>query len=244
MTPTAYLEMAEAETGHWWFLGRRAILADALRRLDLPEGAEILEVGCGTGGNLPMLTESGRVFAMELDDRARAIAASRHGAQAEIAEGACPGRIAFPGRRFDLICMFDVLEHIAEDLATLEAMRARLAPGGRLLISVPAYPWLWGVHDEYLHHQRRYTARGLKRLAADAGYAVANLTYFNTLLFPLAALARFKDRVVKPAAATGAAMPSPGLNSLFASVFGFERHLLKAMNLPFGVSLLATLEAE
>jgi SAM-dependent methyltransferase len=241
MTPGAYLEMAEAETGHWWFLGRRAILADTLARLELPDGAEILEAGCGTGGNLAMLTGLGRVFAMELDERARAIAAERHGAEAEIVAGACPDRIGFPERRFDLICMFDVLEHIAEDLATLEAMRARLKPGGRLLISVPAYPWLWGVHDEYLHHQRRYTASGLKRLAGEAGYGVANLTYFNTLLFPLAALARLKDRIAKPAAATGAAMPSPLVNGLLASIFGFERHLLRAANLPFGVSLLATL---
>ena len=243
MSPEAYLQLAGAEASHWWYRGRRAILADVIASLELPEDASIFEIGCGSGGNLAMLLAYGAVRAMELDDSARAIAETRYGARVEIASGACPDAIAFPGRRFDLICMFDVLEHVAADQETLKVLRARLAPGGRLLISVPAYRWLWGVHDEFLHHQRRYTATDLRKLAEATGYQVARLSYFNTLLFPLAAAARLKDRLLKPSHASGHAKPPGPVNTAMAAIFGFERHLLRRVSLPFGVSLLTVLEA-
>ena len=243
MNPEAYLQLAEVESSHWWYRGRRAILADVIAGLELPDDASIFEIGCGSGGNLGMLMEHGTVRAMELDDTARAIAETRYGDRVEIAPGACPDAIAFRGRRFDLICMFDVLEHVAEDRETLQVLRAHLAPGGRLLISVPAYQWLWGVHDDFLHHQRRYTAARLRKLAGATGYRVARLSYFNTLLFPLAAAARLKDRLLRPRHDSGHAIPPGAVNAAMAAIFGFERHLLARISLPFGVSLLTVLDA-
>jgi SAM-dependent methyltransferase len=234
MEPDAYREMAATEGRHWWFAGRRAILACLIERLGLPARADILELGCGTGGNLEMLARFGSVAAMETDDAARAIALEKTGGRFEIRAGRCPDQIPFPGKRFDLVCMIDVLEHVEEDVATLEALRALLAPGGRALLTVPANRWMWSKHDEFLHHKRRYTAAELRSKAVGAGLRVTTLSYYNTLLFPLAAMARLLNL-------EGSNVPAAPVNRLLQAVFSAERWVAGRVPLPFGVSLLAVL---
>lgn len=241
MQPSAYQEMAESEGRHWWFTGRRAILSTLLARLALPREARILELGCGTGGNLAMLSAFGRVSALETDPAARALAAQKCAGRCEVRAGSCPGDIPFAARSFDLVCLFDVLEHIEEDVATLRSVAALLAPGGRAVVTVPAYRWLWSAHDELLQHKRRYSAGALRQAAGAAGLRVEQLSYFNTLLFPLAAAARLKDRLFNHRRATGSATPPAPINALLHRVFSSERFLVGRLPLPFGVSLLAVL---
>ena len=110
-----------------------------------------------------MLAEFGEISALEMDSNARAIASKKTNNLYDIRAGYCPDEIPFRDQRFDLICMFDVLEHIEHDTETLMAIKKLLTKHGRILITVPAYQWLYGAHDEFLHHKRRYSANQLKK---------------------------------------------------------------------------------
>jgi SAM-dependent methyltransferase len=244
MDPKAYLEMAETEDRHWWFVGRRAVLKDLISAFKLPPLANILEVGVGTGGNLQMLGEFGTVKGMELNPIAREIATRKTQGRIEVRPGRCPDDIAFTDDRFNLICMFDVLEHVEEDVETLAALRRSLTPDGRLLLTVPAFPWLWSGHDDFLHHKRRYTARDLASKIAAAGLRLERISYFNTLLFPLGVLARALNRLTSGKVASDAAVPVAHVNFILRHIFSLEKSLLKRMNLPFGMSLVAVLRTE
>lgn len=244
VNPEAYLEMAATESRHWWFRARRKILERIIESMRLPGSARILEVGSGTGGNLMMLSRHGSVLGLEMDENARRLASEKTRGQFTIRAGNCPDNIPFRGEQFDLICMFDVLEHINEDVETLAALRRHLAPGGRMLISVPAYPWLWSTHDTFLHHKRRYTARTLRQVFDKSGLGIDRITYFNTLLLPLVALARLKDRIVSREKSSGTGVPTPFVNSLLYAIFSSEGHMLTLFNLPAGVSLLGIVRAK
>jgi SAM-dependent methyltransferase len=244
MDPNAYLEMADTESRHWWFLARRVLLSSIIHRLALPSDAQILEIGSGTGGNLEMLSAFGRVSALEMDATARSIANQKTLDRFDIRPGFCPTDIPFSDEKFDLICLFDVLEHIEEDSSTLVALKTLVADGGHILITVPAYQWLWSRHDEFLHHKRRYSARDLRRKITTAGLRIDKISYFNTLLFPLAAIARFKDRLMGATSASGSEIPADPLNNLLYKIFSAEHYLLGKGSLPFGVSLLAILRSE
>ena len=237
MDRAVYDRMGEAEAEHWWFVGRRAVL-DALvqRHCALPDDPRVLEAGCGTGGNLAMLSSYGRLEAFEYDADARAVASAKGGINVE--PGALPDEISVPDDAFDLIALFDVLEHIEQDVASLASLGKKLAPRGRLLISVPAMPWLWSHHDVAHHHFRRYTKRALRDAISSAGLSTQSIGYFNTLLFPAAVAQRVVQKITGSQAPADA-IPAPWLNRLLGGVFRAERHFIGRVSMPFGLSLYA-----
>jgi len=243
MNPDAYVEMAHAEASHWWFCGRRAILSHLIGSFDLPAHARILEVGAGTGGNLEMLSAFGCVSAIEMDATARSLATGKTDGRFDIRPGVLPREIPFAGEKFELVCLFDVLEHIDADVETLIAIKPLLADGGRVLITVPAHQWLWTAHDAFLHHKRRYSLSDLRSKAVSAGYAIAKLSYFNSLLFPIAVTERLADKWLGKSP-PGANVPANILNRLLGWIFGLERFLVRRVNLPVGLSIVCVLKAE
>ncbi len=240
MDPSIYTKMAEIEEKHWWFVGRRQIILSTLSSLGLPEQAKILDAGCGTGGNLQLLSHFGAVKAMEMDDNARQHAIRRN--MGEVLPGHLPDAISFPTNSFDLIVLLDVLEHIEDDRASLEALKTCLVADGRILITVPAFQMLWGAHDELHHHKRRYTAKQLRQTASSAGLEVEYESYFNTWLFPLIAVARLFQRNKKIDKAD-LNLPPQLINASLSNLFSSERLFIPRLSLPFGVSLMAVLKS-
>lgn len=237
MERVAYDRMAESESEHWWFVGRRAVLDRLIDdHAQLPSAARILEAGCGTGGNLAMLADHGRVDAFEPDEAARAQAAAT--AVARVHDDRLPDLTRVPDGAFDLIAMLDVLEHLDDDEQALRALAEKLSPSGRVLITVPAMPWLWSHHDVLHHHRRRYTRRTLSAVIDSAGLDIERIGYFNSILFPVAVAQRLVHKV------TGSdqeldGMPAPILNRTLRAIFAGERHLLGRLPMPFGLSIYA-----
>ncbi len=247
MSPNAYSEMAKIQDQHWWFVARRKILHHELTRLNLPTDASILEVGSGTGANLGLLSEFGQVTALEMSAKAIALARERADFDASritTQQGCCPEDLDNLSAQFDLICLFDVLEHIEDDALSLSRLKTLLKPGGTLMLTVPAYAWMWGPHDVHLHHKRRYSKARLAAGCALAGLSVKRASYFNTLLFPLAVVARLVERLTGHKSSAASQIPQHTLNAFLTSIFSFERILLSRMTLPFGLSLLAMAQAK
>lgn len=236
MEAQVFERMAELDQEHWWFVARRQILAELIRRVAKPPSrARILELGCGTGHNLQMLSGFGRVQATELDETARALAADRLGRK--IAAAALPDLSMFKPASFDLVALLDVLEHVEDDKGSLAAIYKKLKPGGNLLVTVPANPWMWTAHDAAHHHYRRYRKSELKRLALQAGFKIELLSPFNSLLFPAIAAARLAGKALGRESADDS-MPSPPINRLLRAIFGLEAGLVGRIPMPFGVSLV------
>ncbi len=233
--------MAELDQTHWWYVARRKVLAEVIRReVKPPPDARILEIGCGTGHNFAMLGEFGQVDAIEVDDAARAIATDRLGRAVDKAP--LPGLDGVPDASYDLVALLDVLEHIEDDEAALKSITTKLKPGGRILVTVPANRWMWSAHDVVHHHFRRYNRATFADVVGKAGLKLRLLTHFNTVLFPPAAAFRLASKLTGREEADDD-QPADWMNRLFTRLFGLERHLVGRVPLPFGVSLLAVLES-
>jgi SAM-dependent methyltransferase len=241
MDRAVYDRMAEIDRDHWWFVGRRRIVTALLARWSPKRRPlKILEVGCGTGSNIAMLQQFGTVDAIEPDDHARAFASRRTGLA--VKGGYLPHGVALADGYYDLIVLLDVLEHIPDDLEALTALHGKLAPGGRMILTVPAAPWMWSAHDLAHHHQRRYTARTLADVLEKAGFRLVHRSHFNSLLFPLIAGVRAMGKLRGREGGDDDRLPSAPLNRLLGGLFGAERHLVTRASLPFGVSLAAVAE--
>jgi SAM-dependent methyltransferase len=237
-----YDRMAEIDRDHWWFVGRRKILTALIERWRPKAGPlHILEVGCGTGSNIAMLQQFGTVDAIEPDDHARAFASRRTGL--EIKGGYLPN-VPLEDGRYDLIVLLDVLEHIPDDKGALCALKPKLAPGGRLMLAVPAMPSLWSGHDVAHHHQRRYTARTLEAVVQAAGYRTLRRTAFNSLLLPAIVGVRWLNRLLGREGGDEDRIPPAPINRLLAGLFGAERHVAVRGLFPAGVSLALVAEPD
>lgn len=237
----AVVHAEHLEADHWWFRARRTIFTRVLdEHVRLPENARILDVGPGSGVNLPVLRDRGRVTVLDVS-RFSLETCLREGAGSVVQADA--QRPPFQDGAFDLICALDVIEHLDDDERTLRECRRLLAPDGWLLVSVPAFPLLWGRQDVLSEHKRRYRRGQLAARLHGAGFRIERASYFNTLLFPpiLAtrlAMRPFLDASVRRGSDLAVRLPF-GLDGLFYRLFACERHWLARRSFPYGVSQLA-----
>jgi SAM-dependent methyltransferase len=230
----AYRQHYAVEDHHWWFRGRRAVVESLLSRTALPQAPRILDAGCGTGGNLKRYAQRGPTSGVDPSPEAVSFCRQRG---FDSVQQAGLEELPFPDESFDLIAATDVLEHVEEDAVALREMLRVAAPGAALLLTVPAYAWLWSEEDENLHHYRRYTRPMLKQRAQESGWAPQIATYFNTILLPPIALARRLSRLAGRKGAEVDATP-PALDRPLSLPMRLEARLIAAgAALPAGVSV-------
>jgi SAM-dependent methyltransferase len=233
------LQTHRAEDRHWWYRGRRRVLDQLIARLALPPGARILDAGCGSGRNMLELARLGAVTGVELSGTSVGLARAR--GAGEVLQGSVL-QMPFQGESFDLAVCLDVIEHLDDDLAALRELRRVVAPAGWLLVTVPAYQWLWSGHDEINHHHRRYTRRTLQDVAERAGWRQVRTTYFNSLLLPVAIVLRVLDRFSKKTTESSLDLwvPPQPLNWLLEQPMDLEAALIgRGGRIPAGLSLLS-----
>jgi SAM-dependent methyltransferase len=236
MKEHTYPIMFRVEQSHWWYTGRRKILADFVEKICrqvTDRRPRILDVGCGTGANLLMLSQYGDAEGVDVSEDALAFCRERGLAKVKL--GAAE-ELPYEDGTFDLVTALDVVEHIDDDLAGLREMRRVLRPGGRVLLFVPTFMFLWGLQDDVSNHRRRYRLPELQRLLEQAGFEVERTTYANiTFFLPILAMRQLM-RVTGVKAESENNINVSALNGVLGSVFGAESWFLKRMNLPFGVS--------
>jgi len=231
-----YPILFRVEQSHWWHTGRRKIIAsfveDICRRVT-DRRPRILDVGCGTGANLLMLSQYGDAEGVDVSEDALTFCHERGLEQVKL--GAAEA-LPYDDGTFDLVTALDVVEHLDDDLAGLREMRRVLRPGGRVLLFVPTFMFLWGLQDDVSHHRRRYRMPELRRVLEQAGFEVERTTYANiTFFMPILAMRKLM-RLTGIKAETENNINVSALNGVLGSILGAESAILKYVNIPFGVS--------
>jgi ubiquinone/menaquinone biosynthesis C-methylase UbiE len=223
------------ERDHWWFRALRRLVVESLREAR-PPPARVLDVGCSTGHLLGALSNGYERTGVDVDEHALALA-SRLRPGIRFVTGGIE-RLPFEDAAFDAVLATDVVSAVGvdDDRQAIQELRRVLVPGGVLIIQVAAYEWLRSGHDRVAGTARRYTARNLKRLLDDAGFATRRLTYRVTLVFPAAAVRRlmFREREQSDVVPV-----SPWLNRTLGGLMAAEHPLARRLRLPFGLSVFA-----
>lgn len=241
MLASAQDDLRAREEGYWWHVGRRAIIERWMERAFGPTGSlDILDVGCGSGRNLQLLDRWGRARGVEpsgpgLD----ACRAAGLGSDRVMQGGA--DRLPVPDSSFDLVTAFDVLEHLDDDAAGLAEARRVLRPAGHLLVTVPAYRFLWSVHDEALGHRRRYVASELHSALNRAGFVVVHRSYAISAPLPAILAYRVAQGLRPSGGERGASYVDvpPWAHHLLVGALKLEARWMQHLSLPIGASIVA-----
>jgi len=238
MEQSVYKRVSEVEQTHWWFVARRRIIDRVLTKYIEKKIGSALDIGCGTGGNIPLLfSHAASVTGLDMSETALGFVRSKYPAFRAVS-GSFPE--ATLHETFELITLLDVLEHIEDDARSIKRIEDMLAPEGIVVITVPAFNFLWTGYDVSLRHHRRYTKKQLQSLLhANSELEILKLSYYNFFLFPLIWGVRFFRNVFGVHQhEEDLSIPAQGINRVLTWFFSLESLLLPSWNLPFGVSLI------
>ncbi len=237
MDRNIYTTLAGVQEKHWWYAARRVILERVLERVvreGVPPG-NLYDLGCGVGANLPVLAKFGPTVGVDFSPEAVEFCHEQGFPSARQADlNSLEGLEDGSG---SIIVLADVIEHLDDERPCLAAAHRALAPGGALIVTVPAYMFLWGPFDELSHHRRRYTASRLERVIEPL-FDIEHVSYFNTLLFGLVTVGRLAERVLKRGGDETAELPPKAINSLLREILASEARAVTTARVPFGVSIL------
>lgn len=239
MKDVAYEKMAEFEDSHFWFVGREQICLSLIDSIMHNSAERILDYGCGTGKLLERLQKTYKekeIYGADISDKALDYCRKRGASNVFNLKKA-----EHQANYFDLVTCLDVLEHVREDVDLLIQIRKLIRNEGRLLITVPAYEFLWSGEDYVSSHIRRYTRRMLKRKLSQAGFHISKISYFNTFLFLPLVFVLLTKRIFRPKTmyASDVQDVNSFVNKVFTKIFASERWFLKYISLPFGASIIA-----
>lgn len=239
MDADVYQTTYENEATCWWYVARRHIILTLIKKMyEAQKQLNILDVGCGTGIMLTYLKQYGAVTGIDVSTKALEFCKLR--GHENLFQADVGKRLPFKKRAFDLIVVFDVLEHIEDDCAALREIYRVNKEGGRALITVPAYKFLWSSIDYIGQHKRRYTKGELKRKIKEAGFRIEKISYMNTFLFGIVVLERFCERLFEAKVNAKSflyPMPRP-INNMLMRIFEAEAFFIPYINLPMGSSLI------
>ncbi len=243
MERSVYAVDAAIEQTHWRFCGRRRLFARELQRSGVSDRARVLDTGTSAGTNLRMLRDLGfqQVTGLDMSEDAIAFCAAKGLGSVERGD-ICS--MPFAGESFDLVLATDIIEHVDDDgLALREIMRV-LRPGGKVLLTVPAFKLLWGLQDRVAQHKRRYRLAPLTKSVKGAGLRVVHAYYFNYLLVvPILSARRLIDALGIALQSEGQ-VNSPFLNRALSAVFACDIYSAPFIRPPFGVSILMLAEKQ
>ena len=239
MRPAEYLRMYEMEESYWWFVARRKLVCEFIGQLQLPNHSHLLDVGCGTGANLEAFGDKFERVGIDMSKAALGFCKTRG------LDSLVQAKIEHSGMArdtFDVVTALDMLEHVDDDMAAFSELWRVSRPGGFLLITVPAFGFLWSEHDEALQHRRRYTVAELESKLAASGFHVLRISYFLASFFAPILVFRIVQNLAKrriEPEATHVILPR-WVNSVLVWILDWERRLLRHIDrLPFGVSIIA-----
>jgi SAM-dependent methyltransferase len=235
------------EDRHWWFAGRTWSLLNIMDRVVPPDGQQrVLDVGCGAGNMFHHLMRYGSVVGVDNNPKPLAVARERG---YDVRDGWAED-LPFDDGSFDLVSLLDTVEHCDDDMAALRECYRVCAPGGHLVITVPAFMWLWSHNDELNAHRRRYTAKELEDKLGRIGFRSQRMTYNNFFMFPVAVSMALLRRAAGQEVELGSPHfdddsyqvemePAPPLlNTILSGVTWTESQILRWLNLPWGSSII------
>jgi SAM-dependent methyltransferase len=240
MRQEAYDKTDELENRYWWYLGRRYIFDKLLERFfhQPAQSSKIVDIGCGTGGNFVMLRKHGKVLGLDIEPRALDFCRSKGLDTVALMKGFY--ETGLPDKSADLVTMFDVLEHFEDDKKALQEINRILKLSGYVLLSVPAFKFLWSELDDAVHHVRRYRRKDLEAKLAEAGFVTVKSSYIFFFVFPLVffyrAVGHFQEKRFHPQFSY-VELPEV-LNKMFVFFSKIESRLLRFLSFPIGSSVI------
>jgi 2-polyprenyl-3-methyl-5-hydroxy-6-metoxy-1,4-benzoquinol methylase len=230
--------MFDSQERHWWFTTKRNIVVDQIdRALDPKTSVRVLDVGCGSGLMIKVLEKYGDVYGLDASEQCLEFCRKLGGAN--LCRGELPDLVPYLPNSFALITALDVIEHIDNDIGSLDKIFELLEAEGLLLLTVPALNFMWTRFDEVNNHKRRYSKNELHRKLVGAGFVVESISYYNSLLFPLAFVGRMYTKFFGSKSTSEVDPPMPVVNWVFTKIFGLERYYLRRFRFPIGLSLIA-----
>lgn len=237
-----YKDLYQLEEQHWWHQAKRRLILQGLRwcedhrgHLFSPKKERLLDIGCGTGKNLESFAVKLSTFGVDMSAEALAFCRKRGFKELQQSDGTT---LPYPNDNFTVATALDVVEHTDDDQLLTEAYRV-IRPGGYLIVTVPAFQFLWSKWDEVLHHKRRYTKKSLAKVTHQVGFTVLKISYaYSFLVLPVLIIRSIKQFFVKDEYQSDFKLSHPVINAIMKVVTAFEQKLIWWLGLPFGTSVV------